>query len=132
LAREEQKAVVQTILAKFHAGPLPPPEDLEAYQRLIPDGADRIMRMWEKEQEHRHTREDENDQAEVKLKGRGQLIAAAIAGSLIILAAVFGFTRHDSLAKTILTITVIALVSVFALDRVPSWLGNWFDHDKKE
>jgi uncharacterized membrane protein len=90
------------------------------------------MKMAEKEQQHRHTREDENDGSEIKLKGRGQLIGGGIAGVLIILAAVFGFTHHDNLAKTILAFTIIALVSVFVLDRVPSWLGNWFDNDKKE
>lgn len=103
----------------------------EAYGRIILDGADRIMKMAEKEQGHRHTREDENDRAEIKLKSRGQVIGGTLAGALIILATVFGFTGHDGLAKTILAFTIIALVSVFVLDRVPSWLGNWFNHDKK-
>lgn len=132
LPREKREIVIQTILSKFHIGPLSPYEDLEAYGRIIPDGANRIMQMAEKEQQHRHTREDENDRAEIKLKGRGQWIGVTISGTLITLAAVFGLTHHDGLAKTILAFTIIALVSMFVLDRVPTWLGNWFDHDKKE
>jgi uncharacterized membrane protein len=73
LPREKREIVIQTILSKFHTGPLPPAEDLEAYGRIIPEGADRIMKMAEKEQQHRHTREDENDGSEIKLKGRGQV-----------------------------------------------------------
>jgi hypothetical protein len=81
LPREKREIVIQTILSKFQTGPLPPHEDLEAYGRIIPDGANRIMQMAEKEQQHRHTREDENDRAEIKLKGRGQSIGGAISGT---------------------------------------------------
>ena len=40
-------------IQKTHSGPLPPPEQLEKYSEIIPNGADRIMAMAEKQQAHR-------------------------------------------------------------------------------
>jgi uncharacterized membrane protein len=36
-----------------HSGPLPPPEDLAKYNMIVPDAAERILRMAEKQQAHR-------------------------------------------------------------------------------
>jgi len=41
----------------FHSGPLPPPEILKKYNEAVPNGAERIMTMAEKEQKHVHTME---------------------------------------------------------------------------
>src|ERR1700735_2182472 len=40
-----------------HQGPIPYWEDLEKYAQIIPNGADRIMAMAEKQQDHRMTLE---------------------------------------------------------------------------
>lgn len=45
--------VAETVSAVFHQGPLPPPEELEKYNRATPDAADRIIAMAEHNQEHR-------------------------------------------------------------------------------
>jgi uncharacterized membrane protein len=39
--------------AQFHQGPLPRPEDFEAYDRVLRGAADRILRMAEKQAAHR-------------------------------------------------------------------------------
>lgn len=52
---EKREQVVELALRAFSfQGPLPPPEMLEHYGELVPDGADRIIRLTEKEQQHRH------------------------------------------------------------------------------
>lgn len=38
---------------KSHSGPLPDPESLVDYDKVIPNGADRLMKMAEKQQDHR-------------------------------------------------------------------------------
>lgn len=48
------KAVTKVTVSRMHIGPLPDPETLAAYSNLIPDGANRIMVMAEKEQAHAH------------------------------------------------------------------------------
>ena len=45
------------IIEKKFSGPLPPPETLKIYNEVIPNGADRIMQMAEKQSEHRQALE---------------------------------------------------------------------------
>jgi uncharacterized membrane protein len=40
------------------SGPIPSPEIFAGYDRALPNGADRVMKMAEREQEHRHRMED--------------------------------------------------------------------------
>ncbi len=40
------------------SGPIPPPEIFAGYDKALPNGADRVMKMAEREQEHRHKMED--------------------------------------------------------------------------
>ncbi len=41
-----------SLVIKQHSGPLPDPETLGEYNQLIPNGAERIMKMAEKQQDH--------------------------------------------------------------------------------
>ena len=42
----------------MHSGPLPAPSEFAAYGEVIPDAPERILKMAEKEQEHRHAQDD--------------------------------------------------------------------------
>lgn len=53
------------------AGPLPPPSVLSEFDRVVQGGAERIMRMAESEQSHRHGIEKAIIDAETKAKSRG-------------------------------------------------------------
>lgn len=53
----KQVQQVQVSHQKLHQGPLPAPEDLKRYDDLLAGGAERIFRMAEIEQQHRHTQE---------------------------------------------------------------------------
>lgn len=57
----------------FYSGPLPPPELLSQFNDCIPDGANRIMVMAEKQQEHRILQEDKTISANLKESSRGQV-----------------------------------------------------------
>jgi len=50
-ARGHEKAPKS--VAQLYQGPIPPPQILAAFNDIIPDGADRIMRMAEKDQDHK-------------------------------------------------------------------------------
>lgn len=70
------------ILAQSHTeistGPLPHPELLKGYNEIISDGAERIMKMAEKEQQHRFENDDAKincAKSEIKLIERGQIMA---------------------------------------------------------
>jgi uncharacterized membrane protein len=50
-ARQMQATMAQSLT---WAGPLPPPEILAQYNDCVPDGANRLIQMVERQQEHRH------------------------------------------------------------------------------
>ena len=53
----------------FHSGPLPDPETMEYYSKLVPDAAERLFVLVEKQAAHRQTREANDD----KLRSRNSL-----------------------------------------------------------
>jgi len=59
-------------------GPLPPPGALEQFDRIIPNGAERIMVMCEKEQEARIASERRISMAEIAIEGGGRLVGAIL------------------------------------------------------
>ena len=66
-----------SIISAHWSGPLPPPSELEKIDQIIPGGADRLLRMAEKEQTHRM--EDAK---------RGQYLGWSLAAGAVIAAAV--------------------------------------------
>jgi uncharacterized membrane protein len=52
--KSEERKIVRTARSEFYRGPIPHPKALAQYNRTIPDGADRILRLTENEQSHRH------------------------------------------------------------------------------
>ena len=80
LARREFSVVLQN-------GPLPPAEELEKYNLIIPNGADRIMTMAEKEQIHRQGIESIITNSVASQNSRGQWFAFIMAISALIFAA---------------------------------------------
>lgn len=61
LFRPEKKElgvqIVATMVRRVHSGPLPAPETYAQYDEVHPGAAERILRMAEKEQDHRHRSE---------------------------------------------------------------------------
>lgn len=55
LSQQERKQLQGFLVSrcKTHSGPLPAPEDLAIYNQVIPNGAERIMQMAEKQIDHR-------------------------------------------------------------------------------
>lgn len=54
---KDKKKVVEAALtvmrSEIYSGPIPPPEAFEKYEKVLPGAADRIMKMTERQQEHR-------------------------------------------------------------------------------
>jgi len=73
--------LVQTVL---RAGPLPPPQDLAAYEEVLPGAADRILAMAEKEQDRRLARADRQVDADIRDSGRGVVCAFVLGMTCIV------------------------------------------------
>ena len=71
---------------RFWSGALPRPEDFAKYSAVVEDAPERILKMAEKEQDHRIAMESQIVPAENAAGARGQILGAIIALSALILA----------------------------------------------
>ncbi|MDP2821706.1 MAG: DUF2335 domain-containing protein [Sulfuritalea sp.] len=117
----------QTPIAQNWSGPLPPPEALARFDQIIPNGAERILRMTEQEQAHRLAAEsaalNANIQAnrEAQAQAKTGQFAGAIVSILAILSAIASawLGAHPTVS--------IALVSVPILGMVKALIGTRLD-----
>lgn len=90
-----------SVVAAGWAGPLPPPGALAQFNEIIPDGAERIMVMTEKEQAHRH-----------KMDRQGRLFGSALLLVCLALAAWCAYLGADwRIPLAFLSIPVLSVIS---------------------
>jgi len=101
----------------IHVGPLPRPDFLAKYNEIIPDGANRIMLMAERQQEHRFGLENKAMDSQLKQSSRGQIFGFIIC---LIGLSVSGYMAYlgYAIAGSILGGTgLIGLVSLFVVGK---------------
>ena len=96
-----------------YSGPIPSPHDLEEFARIIPNGAERFMKLAEDQASHRMSLENESVKSQLRQSERGQWMALAIVLLLIALATVLAFAGHKEVACTIFGVTIVGIASVF-------------------
>lgn len=63
---------------EFFSGPLPPPEKLEHYDRIVPGLAERIVGLTERQSAHRQQLERENLHENIRAARAGQWMAYSL------------------------------------------------------
>lgn len=109
-------ATISASLTEITTGPLPHPEHLERYDKVIKNGAERIMQMAEKEQVARLERSAasvEMAKKEVAMQSRGQWFAFVLVFLFLGLATLFVFTGHETIAYVLFAVSLTPVVSVF-------------------
>jgi len=111
----DQQVLMQTLM--YHSGPLPSPEVFGKYDEILPGAADRILKMTEKQLEHRI----ENEK---KMVGGRELRALlGIPSSILIMgicaavAIVFAYQGYDSRAFWFAVISVVSLAGASAIGK---------------
>jgi uncharacterized membrane protein len=110
---------------KLYQGPIPEPDELQKYEDIQPGFAERLLQMAEKEQQHRHQKEnnlivtsDLQHQRDNNTFRFGQ-ICALIAVALVVGLCVYSFYLGNAeQAKTIAVSVIIGLAGVFALRKL--------------
>lgn len=106
-----------SIQQRSHSGPLPDAETLIKYDSVIPNGADRIMKMAEKQQLHRMDMENKVITSQSNQSRLGQIFGLIIGitgiGSGTFLAAMGETTVGGIIAGG----TVVSLVSIFVIGK---------------
>ena len=128
LPQEKRAEVARVIrqISRYHSGPLPDAETLDYYNRIIPNGADRIMALLEREAAHRHEQEKTiiNTQRAITLRSRW--VGAGLTAILTSAGTYLGATGHNTLAGVIFATTIVAVITVLVLGR-----RNESDHPAK-
>lgn len=106
----------QTKITK-HSGPLPSPEDLGKYAKVIPEGADRIMCMAELQQKHRMELEKKAIKEQFLQSKLGQIFGLLIGLSAIIGGVVCIMNNHEWSGAFLGGSGLTGLVSVFVIGR---------------
>lgn len=123
-APAESKTKVVAVELQF-SEPLPPPELLAAYERILPGAADRILRMAEEEGRHRRSLENRAVDADIEAMRRqftearlGQIFAFLIA-VMFIASGTYLVTVKDNTAVGLLfgAVGLGGLVSTFIWGR---------------
>ena len=103
-SRQQVERVVTTVMQKSHSGPLPAPEDLEQYGRIVDRGAERIFDMTEREQAHRHLMERRVVRSEFGIRFIGQI------GAIVTVAALAGLTAYcASIGEPVVAAVIVAI-----------------------
>jgi len=112
---QPQKVTAQMRLSAAYtfSGPLPPPELLAKYNEVIPNGAERIMQMAEKQQSHRHDLESTVIRGNVKSETRGQWMGLTIAVIVLGLGAYLAATGKQIAGSIFVGVDLASLAGVF-------------------
>lgn len=98
----------------IYSGPIPSPEMLDAYNSVMPNGADRIMKMAEAQAEHRMELEKVTVTSQNKQGERGQIFAL-ISVLALVAAGIWAIScGQTGIAITIFGTTVLGMGGVFA------------------
>ncbi|MBI3938876.1 MAG: DUF2335 domain-containing protein [Betaproteobacteria bacterium] len=109
--QQAQQQQVRQVAVQQWSGPLPAPADLEKFNQIIPNGAERILAMSEKEQAHRISYESTGLTATIEESRRGQylgsLISAAAIGGAIYTAAI---GAHWAIPVSLVGVPILGIV----------------------
>lgn len=123
LTPAQRKVIESTMIAmeqRSYSGPLPAPEDFEAYEKVLPGSTDRILSMAEKSLDSRITNEKTIIETRLKQSGRGQIFGFILALFFGFISVILGIEGHEVLAGIIASGDIISLAIIFVLNREPS------------
>ena len=123
VSRKRREEIARLLSATFvsirvRSGPLPSGEELEEYNQLIPNGADRVMTMAENQSAHRIEIEKIAVKSQQKQGSRGQIFAFVIAVLAIVASVYVTLIGHPVTGGIIGGSTVVSLVTVFVTGRL--------------
>ena len=98
---------------EYHSGPLPPPHVLAGYESVSPGLADRIVKMAEKQQDHRMELEARVVHSNTQRSSQGLVTGGIVSGLTIAAACYFAYLGQAGWGAGLCGATLVSLVTVF-------------------
>lgn len=98
-------------------GPLPKPEHIEHYERVLPGAAARIIAQWEQQTAHRQGLERRYVDANVRSQTRGQYFAFALCVLILAIAVWLFRNGNDGWAFSSIVAELVAALLAFIYGR---------------
>lgn len=117
--READKEIVASMQQMTYSGPLPPASELAGYKKVQADAPERIMRMAEEEQKHRHEIDCRMLKAGRAESLLGQVLAFVIVLAFLASAVYLAMQGHEWVSVTLIGI-ISALAMIFYLKKTPN------------
>ena len=115
---EQKREIVKTVVSfKHHSGPLPDPETLNQYNSIISDGANRIMVMAEKQQNHRIELEKKAVSSQLSQAKKGQIFGFIITLVIVGCGTYLALNGHEKTGIILIGTTLVALAGIFVLGK---------------
>ena len=122
LTDDQRRVLMGTMVAmeqRMYSGPLPPSDEIAAYEQTCKGAANRIITMAEQSLNNRITNEQFIIKEDAKQVGRGQIFGFILALFFGGIAFALGLQGHDVLAGIIAGSDIVALAVIFVLNKVP-------------
>lgn len=119
LDEKTRSVIVELMLSRTeeHSGPLPSPDYLERYDKIIPNGGERIMQMAEKQQNHRIKIENKVITSQSRQSVLGQIFGFILGIAGLASSTYLALNGQTTVAGIIGGTTVVGLVSVFVIGK---------------
>ncbi len=109
--------ITQMMQSEKFSGPIAHPRHLEAYDKIVPGSAERIIRMAEKAQDHNISMEQKIVGAEISDQRLGMVLGFSVLLILVGSAVWAGFADNNVLAGLLLSTAVVGSVAAFIKGR---------------
>jgi uncharacterized membrane protein len=115
--QKESNTEITRFRAQAFAGPLPPPEVLAKYNEAVPDAAERILAMAEKQNAHRQALESKIVQANISSQTRGSYFGFIVAMTAILGGIYLVIEGKDGQGLAAIITSLAALTTVFIIGK---------------
>jgi uncharacterized membrane protein len=120
LPKEKRNAFLAMVCARIdsYSGPLPRAEQVEIYNRCIPNGGDRLMAVVEAQASSRKENERKLVDAKIRLDKTGQIFGFCIGIFGMTMGTIAACSGHDVFGGIVAGTTVVSLVSAFVVGSI--------------
>jgi uncharacterized membrane protein len=112
-ASSEKLNIGQTQITAMYSGPIPPPDHLAMYEKMVPGIAKQFLEEPHREAEHRRRLETQLVEAQIKLANKGQILAFILASVTVFASFSLIYFGHNLEGLGTLLLSVGAFVSIF-------------------